>query len=205
MTDRHMWWYLARASGMTTLALLAASTVWGLLMSTRALQARGLPRWLADLHRFLGGLTLAFCAVHLGALALDATVSFGPAELLVPFASAWRPAAVAWGILALYLLAAIEVTSLAMGRIPRRIWTVAHRSSFVALWAGAVHAATAGSDVSNPAYRIATVVVVLLIAALVLFRVLVGRRARTQRRRTGPGRDDGRGIPGRRDDQLVDA
>jgi len=34
-------------------------------------------------------------------------VHFGPAQLLIPLASAWRPGAVAWGIVAFYLLVAV--------------------------------------------------------------------------------------------------
>ena len=47
-------------------------------------------------------------------------MDIGPAELFVPLASAWKPGAVAWGVVALYLLLAIEITSLLQRRIPRR-------------------------------------------------------------------------------------
>ena len=72
-----------------------------------------------DLHKFLGTLSLVFVAVHLGALWADNYVHFGASELFVPMASTWRPGAVAWGIVAMYLLVAIQLTSWAMRRLPR--------------------------------------------------------------------------------------
>ena len=89
--NEHLAWYVARASGMVALALLAASVAWGLLFGTRLLQGRPSPKWLLDLHRFLGGLSVSFTAVHVAALVADDYVSFGPTDILVPFASAWRP------------------------------------------------------------------------------------------------------------------
>ena len=45
-------------------------------------------------------------------------------DLLVPGASQWRPTAVAWGVIALYLLLAVEVTSLLKRRVPTRLWRI---------------------------------------------------------------------------------
>src|SRR5437764_11280232 len=59
-------WYTARAAGIVTWALLAASVLWGLALSTRVLRGRPRPAWLLDLHRFLGGAAIAFLAVHVG-------------------------------------------------------------------------------------------------------------------------------------------
>ena len=52
-----------------------------------------------DLHRFLGGMTVVFVGLHIGSLAADSFVGFDWDDLLVPYALAWRPGAVAWGIL----------------------------------------------------------------------------------------------------------
>ena len=39
-----------------------------------------------------------FVGVHVGSIMLDSYTSFGPADVLVPFASSWHPLAVAWGV-----------------------------------------------------------------------------------------------------------
>ncbi len=47
-------------------------------------------------------------------------------DALIPFASNWRPAAVVGGVVGLYLLVAVEVTSLLMRKLPRRWWHRIH-------------------------------------------------------------------------------
>ena len=91
-------WYAARASGIVAWALAAASVIWGLALSTRALGRSPRPAWLFDLHRFLGGIALVFTGVHVGAILLDTYVHFSIVNVLVPFTGTWHPVAVAWGL-----------------------------------------------------------------------------------------------------------
>lgn len=170
------WWYLSRASGIVAWAVLAASVLWGLALSTKFVQRRGIGPWLTDLHRFLGALSVLFTVAHLAGLVADNYVHFGARELLVPMASSWKPGPVTWGVVALYLLVAIEVTSLAMKRLPRRLWRHVHRSSFVLFWVASWHAVVAGTDVPNPAYRWAAIAVTAAVMFLTLFRVLLPGR-----------------------------
>jgi methionine sulfoxide reductase heme-binding subunit len=92
-------WYAARAGGIVAWALAAGSVVWGLALSTRALGKRPRPAWLFDLHRFLGALALIFTGVHVLAVLADSYVHFSLLNVLVPFTGAWRPVAVAWGVI----------------------------------------------------------------------------------------------------------
>ncbi|HEX9978556.1 MAG TPA: ferric reductase-like transmembrane domain-containing protein [Acidimicrobiia bacterium] len=176
--NQQIWWYVARSSGIIALAILTASVVWGLLYSTRILNGRPTPKWLLDLHRFLGGLSVTFTAVHLTGLVADSYAHFGLSELFVPMASAWKPGPVAWGISGLYLLVAIEGTSLLMKRLPRRLWRFIHFGSYVLFWMAMVHGATAGTDARNPMYLAGTVAAVLVVVFLTGYRVLTSRRVR---------------------------
>ena len=63
------------------------------------------------MHKFLGVLTLVFVGVHVGAILLDDFVHFSVVDVLVPFASSWHPVAVACGVVGMYLLLAIQITS----------------------------------------------------------------------------------------------
>lgn len=112
-----IWWYVSRASGIVTLAASGLSIIWGLLLSTRVIRHRSLPKWLLDLHRFLGAIAVSFLAVHLGALIADNFVHFGLADLTIPGHSDWKTGAVAWGIVSMYLLVSIQATSLLKRRI----------------------------------------------------------------------------------------
>ncbi|HWB37700.1 MAG TPA: ferric reductase-like transmembrane domain-containing protein [Rugosimonospora sp.] len=145
----HLWWYVARASGLVSWALCALAVMWGLALSTRLFAKRPAPAWLLDLHRFLGGLATIFVVIHIAGLTADSYAHFGPADVLVPLASSWKPGPVAWGVAAFYLLLAVEVTSLARRRLPARLWRLVHITS-LPLWAvSTVHLLTAGTDATN--------------------------------------------------------
>ena len=171
-----LWWYVARSGGIIAWLLLALSVVVGLVLSTRILGRTPPPAWLTDVHRFLGGLALVFTGVHLVGLVADSYTHFGLTSLLVPFASSWKPVATAWGVVALYLLLAVELTSLAMRHIPRRLWRGVHFSSFALFVVACVHGATAGTDATNVAYRWSAVVVIVLTTILTVVRIAIGRR-----------------------------
>lgn len=177
-------WYISRSSGWVAFVLLATTVVWGLLGVTRLIDRPGLPRWLHDLHRFLALLTVAFTAVHLGALVADNYVHIGWRELFVPYALDWRPGAVTWGIVALYLLVAVQVSSWLRRRLPRRLWVGLHMLSYPALWMVAAHGLTAGTDAGNLGVRAGVMFVVGVVAFCTLTRVLGGTQAR---RRPQPG------------------
>jgi DMSO/TMAO reductase YedYZ heme-binding membrane subunit len=170
------WWYLARASGLVAWGLLSASVVWGLLLSTRLTKGRPTPAWILDLHRFLGGSAVIFTALHLAGLVADSYVHFGIADLLVPYASSWQPAAVALGVVALYLLAAVEITSLLMRRLPRKLWHGIHLTSYAVFWLATFHLLLAGTDAANPIIRWTVSLVMAGVVFLSLVRVLTGPR-----------------------------
>ena len=179
---------VAGCSLETPIALITArsvigSVVWGLALSTRVLGGRPRPAWLFDLHRFLGGLALGFVGVHVLAVLADSYVHFSLLNVLVPLTGDWHPLAVAWGIVGLYLLLAVELTSLARTRLPRGLWRRVHYASLVVFAATTVHGLTAGTDAQAPALRLAYLAVSALVAALTASRLLAspGRRAVPQR------------------------
>lgn len=171
-------WYVARAAGMVSWIMLCAAVTWGILASTRFLGERHRPAWMADLHRFLGGLAVVFTGIHVGALLVDDYVDFGLVDVLVPFASEWRPGAVAWGVVGLWLLVAVEVTSLFMRKLPRTVWRAVHLSSFGLFWVASFHAAGSGTDVAAPWYRAIAVLLTVVTVFMTVYRIGVGGRRR---------------------------
>ena len=169
--SEHLWWYVARSGGIVAWALLAASVLWGLALSTKALGKRPRPSWLLDLHRFLGGLALVFTGVHVGALVLDSYLSFGLMQLLVPFTSSYRPGAVAWGVVGLYLLLAVEITSLLRPRIPKHLWRRVHFASFGLFAVATLHGLQAGTDGGSPLLRWAMLGATGAVVALTALRI----------------------------------
>ena len=175
--NEQLWWYVARSSGIVAWALAMASVLWGTALATRALGPRPKAPWLLDLHRHLGGLTVLFVGVHLGALVADTYVHFGVADLLVPGASGWRTGAVAWGVIAFWLLLGIEVTSLLQRRIPKRWWRRVHLTSYAVAVLTTVHLFTAGTDSTTSVLRWVTLGVVASMAFFLLYREVGPRKA----------------------------
>jgi DMSO/TMAO reductase YedYZ heme-binding membrane subunit len=192
MTEQ-LWWYVARSTGIVAWALVATSVIWGLAFSARLAGRRPGPRWVLDLHRFLGGLAVIFTAVHLAGLALDSYTTFGPADLLIPLASAWKPLPVALGVVAMYLLAAVELTSLAMSRLPRRWWRRIHYLGFGLFWLTTAHAVTAGTDTRHPLLSAAYILAAGAVAFLTSLRALADRRRPQPRTRPGSSPSEGGG------------
>ena len=164
-------WYVARSSGMIAWALLAASVLWGLAISTRVLRGTPRPSWLLDLHRYLGGIATVFVGVHIVALLGDTYVHFGLASVLVPFASSWHPVAVAWGVTAFYVLLAVELTSLLRTRIPKRLWRATHYASFPLFVVATIHAVSAGTDARTWVFEVVAALTMMTVAALTALRI----------------------------------
>ncbi len=175
-----VWWFVARSSGIVAWALLSLSVCWGLFLSTKAVAKAATPARLLDLHRYLGGLAVVFTAMHLAGLVADSYASFGWVETLVPMASTWKPGAVAFGIVGMYLLVAVEVSSLAKRWLPHRLWRWVHRSSFVLYFVATYHGIAAGTDHSNQWFRLAALASVNIVMFLTIVVILKARRAKLQ-------------------------
>jgi sulfoxide reductase heme-binding subunit YedZ len=171
----HTWWYLSRASGIVAWALLTLAMVWGLLLSTRMFDRRPSPKGLVDLHRFLGGIAVVFVGLHVGAIVADSYVHFGAADVLLPLATSWHPLAVAWGVIAMWILLAVEITSLAMRYIPRRVWKAVHLSSYALFVSATVHAFAAGPDTRERLFELVCVGSLAIVLFLIVVHVTGGR------------------------------
>jgi DMSO/TMAO reductase YedYZ heme-binding membrane subunit len=176
--SEHFWWHLSRSSGLIGWAILTASLAFGLTLSTRLFGRGVAPAWLLDLHRHLGGLALGSVGLHVVALVADSYVEFGVRDVLVPMAVAWKPGPVAWGIVAMWLMLLIQVTSWLMRRMPRRVWRAIHHSSFAVFVMVALHAFTAGTDASRGVVQVGTLSAVMTVMFLTIVRMLAERGAR---------------------------
>jgi DMSO/TMAO reductase YedYZ heme-binding membrane subunit len=164
-------WDAARAGGLVAWGLATTSVVWGLLLSTRLVRRHPWPVRLLDLHRFLGALTVVFTGVHVGAILVDGATDFDLVDVFVPFAATWHPSAVAWGIVTMYLLLAVETTSLLRDRIDRRWWRRLHLGGFGVFVAGTVHAISAGTDTADGVAMAGVVIATVAVFALIAVRV----------------------------------
>lgn len=190
MSD-HVIWYTARAAGIVTWGLLVASMVWGLLYATKVFGRKVSAWWLLGVHRWLGVLAIVFTGVHVAALLADRYVEFSVTDVLVPFVGPWKPLAVSAGIISMYLLVAIEVTSLVKARLPYAVWRWIHLGSYGLFALATIHALAAGTDlgaVVNDGLLVALGAIAVAVAV-----VMIDRRAGDDPRRPVPTR---RSVPG---------
>jgi DMSO/TMAO reductase YedYZ heme-binding membrane subunit len=180
MTEQ-VWWYVARAGGIVALALTSLSVIWGLLLGTKIMSGQPSPKWLLALHRHFGSLSVVFTGVHVVGLMLDSYVQFGWLDVFVPFASSWRPGAVALGIVTMYLLLAVQLSSLVMKRLPRAWWKRIHLTSYGLFWTGLVHGVLAGTDAGNRWYILGTASAIVVVVYLTFVRAL-SHRGKTPRK-----------------------
>jgi sulfoxide reductase heme-binding subunit YedZ len=181
----HFWWYIARSSGMVAWFLLVASLVLGALYSGRMTNTRR-RRILLDLHPWLSGLALGAVALHVGAIVADSYVTISPAQALVPFASSWRPVAVAWGTIALWLMLVVDITALARKHMARRTWHAIHLASYALAILVTIHGIAAGTDTAAAPVRWAMAASVAFATAVSVLRVAGVRAGRRRSVATSP-------------------
>ena len=152
MSDQ-VFWYITRSSALVSWLFSALAILVGLITSSRLLGRRPTIPWLVDLHRQLAALTVIFLGVHMLSLWLDGYVQFGLAELLIPWVATvpgLTRTSMALGVIAAWLVAAVQLSSLVKDRLSPDLWRSIHLLSFGALGSGTIHALQAGSDIDNP-------------------------------------------------------
>jgi sulfoxide reductase heme-binding subunit YedZ len=92
-------------------------------------------------------LTCALVAVHVGTTLLDGYAPIRLADVVLPFASVYRPLWLGLGALGLDLLAALVITSLLRARIGLRGWRAIHWLAYACWPVALLHGLGTGSDV----------------------------------------------------------
>jgi hypothetical protein len=75
----------------------------------------------------------------------------------------------------MWILVAVEVTSLAMRHIPRRVWHAVHLSSYVLFVSATAHAFAAGPDTREQLFQLVSVAAIAILAFLMVVHVFGGR------------------------------
>ena len=140
-------WDIARAGGFTTYVLLTLAVIVGLALSTQIQSPSRWPRLLnSELHNFLTLLSTIFLVIHVLAAWIDPFTRFGWNEILIPLASHYRPAWMAFGIVALYLGIAIGISTWLRKRIGYKWWRRLHVLTLAVFALATIHGIGTGSD-----------------------------------------------------------
>lgn len=141
-----VWWYLSRASGLVSYALLSASMLLGLLLSTKFAKAWPGNAAAFALHEHTSVLGLAFALFHAIVLLGDRHTPFTLLGLLLPFGASFKPLAVGAGQLAFYGAALLVGSFYVRKRLGQRTWRLIHFGSFMVFVLALLHGLATGTD-----------------------------------------------------------
>jgi len=182
-------WMTVRGSGIIAFALLAAATIWGLVISSKTLGRAVSTKNTTYVHEAFSIGSLLATIIHVVALLTDEYVDFGLRQVLVPGASTWEPVAIALGIVAMYGLVLTSFTFYIRQRIGQKVWRGIHYLTYGVFSAALVHSIQAGTD-SHGVFAIALYGgTTLVIVTFTILRVLTygTKPARSARPATSKG------------------
>jgi DMSO/TMAO reductase YedYZ heme-binding membrane subunit len=137
--------------------LLTTSVVLGVVSVTRVRSDRW-PRFaIADLHRNLALLALAFGAVHVVTSVIDSFVPISLADAFIPFVASYKPLWMALGTIAADLMLAVLITTALRRRLGFQAWRSVHMLSYGCWGAGVVHSIGIGSDARSAVWGVTIV------------------------------------------------
>ena len=110
--------------------------------------------------------------MHIGALVADSYVQFDAVDVLGPFASAWKPWQVALGVIAFWGVIAVELTSLMMKHLPKKVWRVIHLTSYLTFLLTSFHGTFAGTDATNRMYVATSILATTALVMALSYRLL---------------------------------
>ncbi len=164
-------WYLVRASGVVAYLFLAASTIWGLLLTSRLLKdAVPAPLSLA-MHNYLSWNAIGLTVIHAVLLLFSSHLDYTVLNLLIPFTGPYNPGWVGAGIIGLYLMILTSVTFYMLRRIGQKAFRAIHYLSYAAFTLSLLHGWFAGTDTA--ALETVYLVTGLGVFFLTAYRVLI--------------------------------
>ena len=164
-------WMLIRGSGLLAYLLLAASVLWGLVLSLGVL-----PKSVKNLtlvHESLSVGALVATLVHMVGIAFDEFIDFDAAAVLVPGRAPWKPMAVAWGVAAFYGMVVVILSFYIRKHIGQSTWRSLHYLSFGVFLSALLHGLTAGTDTANPLVFLLYAATGAAVLALVVLRIVM--------------------------------
>ncbi len=175
-------WYVIRASGFVAAGLLVLLMLSGIGQVTGILYRIMGPVKAWAMHRALALALCASIAVHGGFLLVDKFVSFSAVQVLVPFVSHYNNGTTLWGmalgglgvtlgIVAMYGVALLVLSSLGWIDSKKRTWRLLHYVSYVVMLFVFVHALYVGSDLKYGTFRLAWVMLAGVVVIGIVMRL----------------------------------
>jgi len=144
----HTWWYISRAAGLMGYLLLWLSMIWGFAVSSKIFDSVLERVFTYDFHEYLSLLSLGFVGLHAIVLLFDQVEPLSLIQVVLPFASSYRPFWTGIGIIAFYLSGLVTVTFYLRSRLSIKTFRMIHYLSIAAYAGSLFHSLYAGTDSS---------------------------------------------------------
>lgn len=168
-------WYLSRSAGTVGYLLMAGSTVWGLILSSKLVKELVPAALSLAMHNILSWLAIGFTGVHMAALLFDNFFTYTLADITIPFIGPYEPGWVGLGVIAFYLMVLSSISFYFRKQIGQKRWRMLHYLTFGVYVMGTVHGMMAGTDSSNPGMQVVYWGSGLMVFFLTTYRILVGK------------------------------
>jgi hypothetical protein len=139
-------WYLTRAGGLISFLLLYLAIFFGIAIRFPGLKKIFQPVDSYDFHAWISVQALIFVIIHGLVLLTDEYLNFSLKDLFIPLSSTYQPELVTLGVLGMYAMVAVILTSYFRKYISQRIWRVTHFLNIVLYGLAFFHAYYLGTD-----------------------------------------------------------
>ena len=171
-------WYLTRSSGTVAYIVLSASTVWGLLLSTKLIKELVPAPVALAMHNSLSWIAIGLAAFHAFVLLFDKYYTYTISNLLIPFTGPYQPLWVGIGTLAFYLILLLSATFYMRQWIGAKTWRRLHYLTFAAYAMITLHGWLAGTDSAALAWLYGASTIAVLFLTIYRIATAIGSTSR---------------------------
>lgn len=168
-------WYINRASGLIAFLLLYLVMLLGAGIRNPILKKIIKPIYSLRIHAWLSVQMLVFVLLHSMILVFDKFVNVNILDVLIPFASDFKKNEVALGVLGMYTIIILIVTSYFRKKLPTKLWRKIHYLNMFLYIVVAVHSLIMGTDLQagflRNAFIYANVFLVIIIVVNILTKI----------------------------------
>ena len=164
-------WNTTRAAGLTSYLLLFISIVTGISQSFKSIHPKR-RKTLNLIHESTGWFGILFGLIHGLVLMFDQDVTLSLGEILIPFTAKTDTFSIGIGILSLYIMLILILSSDYMKKIGVKLWRKIHFLSFPAYLLGLIHGVWLGPDTQKGLISLLYYGTAIVVGGLVLWRIV---------------------------------
>ncbi|MGD8190418.1 hypothetical protein ACQCN2_10580 [Brevibacillus ginsengisoli] len=163
-------WYLTRASGLVAYFLLFMAISLGLIIQIQRQRKKSVWLW-PIIHQAIGNWAMYLSLFHVGILLFDNYLKLTWSELFIPFVSNYHMFPLAFGIIGLYGLVAVIISSDFRQQIGTFLWRKIHILSPLTYILVTFHGIFIGTDATHAIPQILYGGSALLVSLLAILRL----------------------------------